>query len=111
MVKGKLSLEEGVRVGDASSDEDLVIVKFEVIVEGKHEALLLLLCPAALIVICDCLSSRMPVLSALPRSCIGLHSSLKERVQFLETIDMQGYSALAFIPHAEVEPLPMPTGV
>lgn len=53
----------------------------------------------------------MPVRAVLARPGVGSHSSLEEGVDLLEAVDMEGDCALAFVAHAEVEPLPVSAGI
>ena len=84
--------------------------------ESKHKTsrlfLTSVLTPALpFIMVSHRIAGRMPVGAILARAGIGPHSSLKKGIDLLESVDMQGEPALAFVAHAEVEPLPVSAGV
>jgi len=109
-------LKESVGIWDSCSNENLVIFMLESIVKGKHKPSRLLLTsvfalPLPFIMVSHGIAGGMPVRAILARPGIGPHSPLKKRIDLLESVDMQGDPAPAFVAHAEVEPLPVSAGV
>lgn len=64
-----------------------------------------------LVMIINVLPCWFPIVPWLPAFDVGPHTSLEERVQLFEAIDMELHFTLLLVLHAEVKPLAMSLGI